>query len=386
MLTIVHGMPVWLPRTQPWVYWQILGLPAERIRAEVVCERRENGSEFPYDHVQCAEQRALLTDLLDRAIRRLGVRSHLRHLPTSIRGMGANALHSHFGDVGWRYMEAARCAGVPHVVTFYGYDVNLPKVDPVWSDRFHRLFETVSLVLCEGVHMGQCLVKLGCPPAKVAIQHLGVPLDKIPYRPRTRSRDEPMRVLIAATFTEKKGIPFALEALARIASDVRIQITIIGDARPLEEGRREKGRILRLLDETGLERSTRMLGYQPYGVLLREAYEHHVFLSPSVTASDGNTEGGAPVSLIDMAASGLPIVSSRHCDIPEIVLDGKTGLLADERDVDELASHLLALAKEPQRAHDLAMAARRHVEREYDARIQGARLASHYERIAGQCP
>jgi colanic acid/amylovoran biosynthesis glycosyltransferase len=111
---------------------------------------------------------------------------------------------------------------------------------------------------------------------------------------------------------------------------------------------------------------------------MEEAYRHHIFLSPSVTASDGDTEGGAPVSLIDMAASGMPIVSSRHCDIPEVILDGVSGLLADERDVDGLVAHLRWLIEHPDEWRPMLDAGRRRMEKEYHAKVQGERLAEVY--------
>src|SRR5690606_39794503 len=67
------------------------------------------------------------------------------------------------------------------------------------------------------------------------------------------------------------------------------------------------------------------LGYQPWRALMDAAYRHHVFLSPSITASDGDTEGGAPVGLIEMAATGMPVISSRHADIPEVIEHGVGG-------------------------------------------------------------
>lgn len=62
----------------------------------------------------------------------------------------------------------------------------------------------------------------------------------------------------------------------------------------------------------------------PYDRLLDEIARHHVFLSPSVTAPDGDSEGGAPVTIIEAAASGMPVVNSTHCATPEAVYDGRT--------------------------------------------------------------
>jgi colanic acid/amylovoran biosynthesis glycosyltransferase len=115
---------------------------------------------------------------------------------------------------------------------------------------------------------------------------------------------------------------------------------------------------------------------------MEEARRHHVFLSPSVVAADGDTEGGAPVSLIEMSASGMMIVSTTHCDIPGVILDGQTGLLAPERDVDALVDHLHWIVSHPERWLDMQRAGRAHMEAEFDARRQGERLAAIYRELA----
>ena len=89
------------------------------------------------------------------------------------------------------------------------------------------------------------------------------------------------------------------------------------------------------------------MGYQPHSTFLREAYENHIFISPSITANDGDTEGGAPVSIIEMAASGMPIISTRHCDIPNVVIDNKTGWLTKERDAKGIYNCLKWIIKYP---------------------------------------
>jgi colanic acid/amylovoran biosynthesis glycosyltransferase len=80
-----------------------------------------------------------------------------------------------------------------------------------------------------------------------------------------------------------------------------------------------------------------------------------------------------------MAASGMAIVATRHCDIPRVVRDGVTGLLAEERDVDGLVAHLRRLVGRPDDWRPMLDAGRRHIEAEFDARRQGERLAELYE-------
>lgn len=125
-----------------------------------------------------------------------------------------------------------------------------------------------------------------------------------------------------------------------------------------------------------------MLGYQPHAVLLEEAYRHHIFLSPSVTASDGDTEGGVPVAIIEMAATGMLVISTSHCDIPEVIQHQVTGLLARERDAEGLAVNLRWLIQHQDCWIPILEKGRRHLEAEYDACKQGLRLAQVYREIA----
>jgi colanic acid/amylovoran biosynthesis glycosyltransferase len=67
---------------------------------------------------------------------------------------------------------------------------------------------------------------------------------------------------------------------------------------------------------------------------------------PSVVASDGDTEG-TPVSLMEAQALGMPVLSTRHAGIPEIVADGEAGYLVPEKDVAALAERLIFLADHP---------------------------------------
>jgi colanic acid/amylovoran biosynthesis glycosyltransferase len=229
--------------------------------------------------------------------------------------------------------------------------------------------------------MASCVVALGCPADKVQVHHLGVALNDLPFRPREYLPTKPLRVLIAGSFREKKGIPYAIEALARLAGQTELEVTIIGDSDGSAASEKEKRKILQAIENCGLTDKTKMLGYQSHATLISEALDHHIFLSPSVTAQNGDTEGGAPVSIIEMAATGMPVVATRHCDIPEIVHDGVTGFLADERDTEGLVKCLERLVGQPDSWGELAQNARRHIEQSFDARLQGEQLGELYQSI-----
>src|SRR5262249_41516526 len=137
---------------------------------------------------------------------------------------------------------------------------------------------------------------------------------------------------------EKKGIPYAIEALGILRSDVDVHVTIVGDAGTEPGGIEEKVKILSAINRSGLGECTKLIGYVDRARLHELAYEHHIFLHPSVTASNGDTEGGAPVCIAEMLATGMPVVSSQHCDIPEVMGAGNRGFLARERDSMDIAA------------------------------------------------
>ena len=229
------------------------------------------------------------------------------------------------------------------------------------------------------------IAALGCPEAKISIQPLGVEAGSIEPAPRRVAPGEPLAVLVAASFREKKGIPDAIEAAGRLArAGVATRLTLIGDASDDPRSVLEKGRIDEAIAKHRDVLPVRRLGYKTREELLREAYDHHVLLSPSREAEDGDTEGGAPVVLVDAAATGMPIVATRHADIPAVVADGVTGLLAAEGDVDALSGMLRRIAEEPGLAERLGSAGRARVEASFEVHVLGRRLAQVYEEVAGR--
>jgi colanic acid/amylovoran biosynthesis glycosyltransferase len=376
-LRVIQSAPVWLPRTQTWMHSQASHLP-DSIESHVVCDRTENLETFPVPHLHSLEEGGALYRFWDKGLRTLGVRRHPGLLDRIGQRIGAGVIHSHFGHIGWRDLRALPRAA--HVVTFYGQDLGLyPRRDPRWRDRYRDMFAAVDRVLCEGHHMAEGLRGLGCPDAKITVQHLGLDLDRFAFRPRRWSGDEPLRALLAGSFTEKKGLGYAIEALGALGRPV--EVTVVGDANREPRNQAEKARILEAIEKSGL--TVRLLGYQSHDRLLEEADAHDVFVSPSVTAADGDTEGGAPVTLIEMAALGMPVVSTRHADIPEVLPERLGSLLADERNVDGLVAHLEWLAAAPERWEGLTRAIRSHIESEYDVHVQARRLAAVYVEVAG---
>jgi colanic acid/amylovoran biosynthesis glycosyltransferase len=255
---------------------------------------------------------------------------------------------------------------------------------PVWRRRYLRLWRAGALFLVEGNASREQLLRLGCPPEKARVHHLGIPLARYPWRARALAPDEPLRLLTVGRFSEKKGIPDAVRAVARLVrAGERVQLTVIGDSNGSPEGEREKGRIFEAIGVERVQAHVRLLGMQPRALVDRAYYDHHVLIAASFEASDGENEGGFPVTLTEAAASGMPIIATRHCDIPEIVQDGRTGFLAPERDVAQLARHVQTFRDDPGLLEGMGRAGHEHATGSYDARAQADALDALYADLIG---
>jgi len=106
----------------------------------------------------------------------------------------------------------------------------------------------------------------------------------------------------------------------------------------------------------------------------------HLFIAPSVTASDGNQD--APVNVLKEAmAMGLPVISTYHGGIPELVEDEISGLLVPERDAEALATKLGYLLEHTKDWSNMGKAGRSFVENNFDLQRLNDKLVSRYEKL-----
>lgn len=107
-----------------------------------------------------------------------------------------------------------------------------------------------------------------------------------------------------------------------------------------------------------------------------------LFLAPSVTSQDGDTEG-IPVAIMEAMARGLPVLSTRHAGIPELVEDGKSGFLVPERDPDALAKKLAYLVQHQDLLPKMGRAGRNFIERHHDIEKLNDQMVQMFHQLLG---
>lgn len=394
-ISVLQSCNSWLPTTQKWLHTQVSALP-EDIRSPVAARCAENLDAFPVDELHVRDTDVLgvfpighllkgmaKVGLFNALIQRRQAQHWADFRREIVRKRKVDLVHSHFGHHAIRDVPVVRSEEVAHVVSFYGYDAGfLPRKYPEIVEDYHDVFESASAVLCEGPHFAETIESLGCSRDKIRVHHLGVDLENHPFRPRAlNDPGDPVRILMAASFKQKKGLPDAIRALGGVHTSHDIEVTLIGEADDSRRSKREHRRIRQAIEESDLGDSIRQKGFVPYDRLVDEMLDHHIFLSPSRTAETGDTEGGAPVSIIAAQATGMPVTSTRHADIPHVLEHGETGLLADERSVSQIRAHLERLIDAPDSWAKLGKNARERIEAEFDARKQGERLGEIYRDV-----
>jgi colanic acid/amylovoran biosynthesis glycosyltransferase len=284
-----------------------------------------------------------------------------------------DVVHCHFGPNGVR-AAALRETGVldgPIVTTFHAYD--LTKYLQKWGAHLYdRLFEQGDLFLAVSNRWRRRLLELGCPEDKVRVHHMGVDCRRLSSPPKHQPGHNVPRLLSVGRLVEKKGFEYGILAVVElIRAGRRCEYTIIGDG-PL------RSQLAELIEHLDAPAAVRLAGPMSQADVLEHLQASDVLLAPSVTASDGDQEG-IPVVLMEAMATGLPIVSTRHSGIPELVTDGESGYLVDERDVAGLADRLAVLLDSPQQRQAMGKTGRRIVEQDFNIDILNDRLVEMFE-------
>jgi glycosyltransferase involved in cell wall biosynthesis len=240
------------------------------------------------------------------------------------------------------------------------------------------LIDTAKLFLAMSEDMQRDLISLDCPANKILVHHTGVNVDRFVYK-MPRSSDSRLRILTICTYEERRGFPYLIRAFAKVLQSFpQGELRIIG--RPAEHNvvTREVDALIR---ELNLDDHVTQVGRVEYSRLTEEYHNADIFALSSVTGMlDGDKEG-IPTVLLEAQATGLPVVSTKHAGIPEAVLDGQSGYLTNERDIDALAEKLCVLLGDRHLRERMGIAGREHIEKEFNIVTQVQKLERIYDRL-----
>ncbi|EOU5709952.1 colanic acid biosynthesis glycosyltransferase WcaL [Escherichia coli] len=283
----------------------------------------------------------------------------------------ADAFIAHFGPAGVTAAKLRELGVIRGKIAtiFHGIDISSREVLNHYTPEYQQLFRRGDLMLPISDLWAGRLQKMGCPREKIAVSRMGVDMTRFSPRP-VKAPATPLEIISVARLTEKKGLHVAIEACRQLKEQgVAFRYRILGIG-PWER------RLRTLIEQYQLEDVVEMPGFKPSHEVKAMLDNADVFLLPSVTGADGDMEG-IPVALMEAMAVGIPVVSTLHSGIPELVEADKSGWLVPENDARALAQRLAAFSQlDTDELAPVVKRAREKVEHDFNQQVINRELAS----------
>jgi len=293
-----------------------------------------------------------------------------------LRATDSRLLHVFFGNVAVHLLPLLRKCGIPVVVSFHGSDVAGTMASPGYAEALAEMFQLAAAVPCRSDRLAERVAQLGCPPEKLRLMRTILPDIAFPHR--TPPSDDVWRIVQAARLVPKKGLATALRAFAAFTIQHPSSTFRIAGEGPLKDG------LQSLAVELGVEDRVEFTGFLSQEALQELFALAHIFLHPSETVH-GDVEG-VPNAMLEAMAAGLPVVSTRHGGIPEVITDGQNGLLCAEKNVGETSAALLRLAGDPGLYRAISQNAALSVREQFSRDRQIAAIEKIYRDAILACP
>jgi glycosyltransferase involved in cell wall biosynthesis len=216
------------------------------------------------------------------------------------------------------------------------------------NSNYKSLFEEATFVIGVSKLMCRNLQDLECPKNKIVYTAYGANPTFLNIRPAFENK----QALSIGRFVDKKAPYYTILAFKKVIEVFpKARLIMVGDGVLFNT-------CSNLVKYYKLTDNIQLVGIKTPDEIINIMRESYCFVQHSVTADNGNQEG-TPVAIMEAALAGLPVISTIHAGIPDVIEHGSTGLLSNEHDVDTMAQHIIKLFKDKEYAISLGNNAKR---------------------------
>lgn len=286
-------------------------------------------------------------------------------------------IHAHFGQNGVAALSLKENLRVPLITSFYGFDSG--RLGQLFKPYYKDLISKGDLFLALSDNMKSDLLKLGFPEEKILIHRLGIDTSRFDVHSATGNE---FIMLTVARLDETKGVQYVIKALHQffqLHPDTKKKIIykIVG-------GGSYESELKKLVSNLNLSDQivffNNLLVKNGREIVISEMQNCDIFLLCSSTIKSGGKEG-TPVVLMEAQACGKPCISTFHAGIPEVVLNNKTGILVNERSVEEIKNAISLMYFDSEKRKSFGENAREHILSVYNQSKRMAELKQLYDRF-----
>ena len=286
-------------------------------------------------------------------------------------GKKFDIIQCHFGACGNIGVYLKQIGFKSKLVTmFHRYDIRLGIKKG--GDIYKELFKFGDCFLAISDYNYENLILFGADPKKIISHPVGIDVDRFSFRRKSTIIEHPDPVIIVsvARLAKEKGLSYGIKAMAKLLKRnprLNLEYRIIGDGALKEYLRKLAGKL-------NLDGIVHFLGAMRQEEVIRNMRQAHIFLLPSISEV-------LPVVLMEAQAVGLPVVATSVGGISQALIDGESGFIVPEKDVNALTERIEHLIRHPELWQDMGKWGRRFVEERYDIRRLNKKLVKIYKNL-----
>ncbi|WP_340106373.1 glycosyltransferase family 4 protein [Rhodohalobacter sp. 8-1] len=296
----------------------------------------------------------------------------LFELRSLLKKKNIKAIHAHFGPRALEILGIAKKHNIPLVVTFHGYDASTLLRDKEYREKLPALFDYASKIIVVSRHMIDTL-NLDEWLNKVHVIPCSVDSNKF-SSDGTGPESGKVSILHAGRIAAKKGVPDLIRVFKKLSLEYPdIELHIAGDGKQFAQCRE-------LVKEYSLEDRIHMYGAVSHEKVKELISKSDIFVLNSRVAESGDMEG-TPVTILEAMSMEKAVVSTRHAGIPHVIDHGKNGLLAEEKDNEDLRINLKRAIESEELRLALGKAARKTIVESFSSKKMEERIHQVFEDV-----
>lgn len=262
-------------------------------------------------------------------------------LLSSFKKNKIDLVFAEYGTSGEKILPICRELKLPLIVHFHGFEAAVKSVIES-HDNYKEIFNYASTIVVVSKKMKEDLLRLGCPENKLYYNVYGPRDEFLDVKPRFV---KPQFIAIGR-FVNKKAPYYLILAFLKVINEYpQAKLIMAGEGELLNTCKN----LVKFYRLEGNIKFVGIISSEEYRAYLEESL---AFVQHSITAEDGDSEG-TPVAILEASAAGLPVISTKHAGIPDVIVHEKTGLLVEEHDVDGMAENMIRLLRDIKMAKEM---------------------------------
>lgn len=226
-----------------------------------------------------------------------------------------------YGTTAARILKVCKRAELPLIPIFHGYDIHINDIVEKNKELYKALFLYCEAVIAVSFSMKQKLKSLGCEEEKIEVSPCAPDDTFFDLSPDFSKK----HIISIGRFIEKKAPDVSIRAFSKVVKKhPEAKFSMIGHG-PMFDACKQ------LVDKLEMQENIFLLGVKNREEIRDLMAESSVYVQHSVVAKNGDSEG-TPVSILEAQAGAIPVVSTLHEGIKDVIVNNKTGFLVEEHD------------------------------------------------------